>query len=449
MVETAFLSSVRKLLTGSPGGILLAVSGGVDSMVMANLFVKWMGTEQGERMSRQVAVAHMNFSLRGTESDRDQLFVKDWAGKHGLPFYTKKVSASDYAGEKGISIEMAAREIRYDWFGTLCREHDLSYIAIGHNANDRAETILLNLIRGTGLKGLCSMREQNGNVIRPLLEVPRSLIVEYARSNDIAYCEDSTNLETEFARNKIRLLVMPVLEQISPNVVLRMGKNAGNLLQAQSLLEFMTENKRAACATANGFSIPCLMGEGHVEFWLHALLSPYGFKESQIPGIYASLQGQSGKRFLSPSHVLWIDRQELAIRPLADTGTSVMLNYRRIEHTPDFVIPKDPEVAALDADKLKYPLKVRNWEPGDKFIPLGMSGFKKISDFLVDQKVPGFEKGNIRVLCSGDDIAWVIGRRIDNRFRITSATTTILLFHQKEAGPGSLPLQEDLEFVPE
>lgn len=449
MVETAFLLSVRKLLRDSSGGILLAVSGGVDSMVMAHLFVKWLKTKEGSQMCREVVIAHMNFSLRGAESDRDQGFVMDWAHEHGMAFYTKTVSTLDYAAEHRISAEMAARDLRYDWFRSLCRTHGLFHIAVAHNANDRAETMLLNLVRGTGLRGLCSMREQNDMVIRPLLEVPRSRILEYARENNITYCVDSTNQETDFARNKIRHLVIPILEQISPNVELRMGKNARNLQQAQLLLDSVIENKRIACATPQGFSIPCLIREGHVEFWLHALLSPYGFKEAQIPGISESLLGQSGKRHLSWSHALWIDRQEIVIRPLTEPRPSVMLDYRRIERTPGFIIPKDSKIATLDADKLQFPLKIRNWEPGDRFIPLGMTGFKKISDFLVDQKIPVYEKKDIYVLCSGNDIAWVIGWRIDNRFRVTSATTTILLVHQKEAVPGSLPLPEDPEFVPE
>jgi len=442
-VEHTFRAAAGRLLDGSSEGILLALSGGVDSMVMAHLFVKWLGYGPGKPLRRKVAVAHMNFSLRQAESDGDQEFVEAWSRRNGFPFYVKKVQTLEYAGEKGISTEMAARELRYDWFESLCRENGFSFIAVAHNANDRAETMLLNLTRGTGLRGLCSMREQNGKVIRPLLEVPRTGIMEYARENEIAYRTDSTNLETIYARNRIRHLVIPVLEQITPNVVQRMGKNADNLSHALLLLDSLNSEKRETCATARGFSIPCLKRGGNVDYWLFQLLSPYGFNSSQIRGIALSMEGQSGKKFLSQSHVLWIDREELVIRELADQVTLAKLGVEQVERTPGFVIPGDPDLAALDAGKLQFPLEVRTWKPGDKFVPLGMKSFKKISDFLIDQKVPGCDKNEVCVLCSGNDIAWVIGWRIDNRFRITEKTTTIMIFHQKANEPGSRLLPED------
>ncbi|HOG24982.1 MAG TPA: tRNA lysidine(34) synthetase TilS [Bacteroidales bacterium] len=442
-VEHTFREAAGRLLEGSSGGILLAISGGVDSMVMAHLFIQWLGSGSGKPLQRKVAAAHMNFSLRQAESDGDQEFVEAWARRYDIPVYTKKVQTLDYASGKGLSTEMAARELRYQWFESLCLEHGFSFIAVAHNANDRAETMLLNLIRGTGLRGLCSMKEQNSKIIRPLLNVPRTGIVEYARENEIAYRTDSTNLETVYARNKIRHLVMPVLEQINPNVVQRMGKNADNLSQTQLLLDSLTLEKQAACATLRGFSIPCLARGGNVDFWLYQLLSPYGFNTSQIRGIAISMEGQSGKKFLSRSHILWIEREELVIRELANGLTLVKLGIEQVERTPDFVIPEDRGLAALDAGKLQFPLEVRKWKPGDRFMPLGMKGFKKISDFLVDQKVPASDKNDICVLCSGDDIAWVIGWRIDNRFRITDKTTTIMIFHQKADEPGSRLFPED------
>ncbi|MFA5288221.1 MAG: tRNA lysidine(34) synthetase TilS [Bacteroidales bacterium] len=442
-VEHTFRAAAERLLEGSSCGVLLALSGGVDSMVMANLFVKWLGSGSGKPLHRKVAVAHMNFSLRQAESDGDEEFVQAWSRRNCIPFYVKKVQTLQYAREKGISTEMAARELRYDWFESLCREYGFSFIAVAHNANDRAETMVLNLIRGTGLRGLCSMKGQNGKVIRPLLEVPRTGILEYARDNHIAYRTDSTNQETVYARNRIRHLVMPILEQMTPNVVQRMGKNADNLTQAQLLLDSLTSEKREACATVRGFSIPCLIRGGNVDYWLYQLLSPYGFNASQIHGIAISMAGQSGKKFLSQSHVLFIDREELVIRELADQVTLAKLGVIQVERTPGFVIPKDPGLAALDAGKLQFPLEVRAWKPGDRFVPLGMKGFKKISDFLIDQKVPGCDKKEVFVLCSGNDIAWVIGWRIDNRFRITDKTTTIMIFHQKADEPGSRLLPED------
>ncbi|MDD3100582.1 MAG: tRNA lysidine(34) synthetase TilS [Bacteroidales bacterium] len=445
MVQNTFSASLRKLLTAPCSGVLIAVSGGVDSMVMTHLFIQWMAGGEGVGLCQRIAMAHMDFCLRGEESEGDQAFVADFARENGITFYTKKVNTRTYAAEKGISTEMAARELRYDWFGTLCREHGLSHIAVAHNANDRAETVLLNLVRGTGIRGLCSMRMQNGTIIRPLLHIPRAMIEEYAHHNGIAYRTDSTNLQTDFARNKIRHLVLPVLEEISPNVISRIGKNADNFLQVQQLLDALAEKKRAECATGRGFSIPALLSGGQVEYWLYALLSPYGFNPSQLEDIALAMEGQSGKRFLSASHTLWIDRGELVVRELDVQAASSQLEYRRLERAPGFVIPEGPAVAALDADTLLFPLRVRPWEEGDRFIPLGMKGYKKISDFLTDLKIPLYDKDRIQVLCSGNDIVWVIGLRIDNRFRITKKTTTILLVHETANGPGSpgvLPDQE-------
>ncbi len=448
MIERAFYASVRRLLTDPVSGLLLTVSGGVDSMVMAHMFIRWMQTVEGHRLCPGTAIAHMNFSLRGAESDRDHEFVRQWAHKNKVPFYSKTVFTKKTARENGISLEMAARELRYQWFGSLCEELGFSHIAVAHNANDRAETLLLNLIRGTGVRGLCSLREKTGNIIRPLLDIPRSLIEDYAREHNIPFRTDSTNLETDLARNKIRHLVMPVLEEITPNVAVRMGKNAGHFLQAQQVLESFLSEKRQDCKSERGFSIPSLLRQNHKCFLLHEFLSPYGFNSAQIEDISSAMEGQSGKRFYSGSHVLWIDRGELVIRDLVEHGTSTGVNGYQTELSPDFVIPTDPGTAALDADKLGYPLKIRKWEPGDRFMPLGMNRLKKISDFLTDLKVPLYKKQDILVLCSGTDIVWVVGYRIDNRYKVTESTTRIMLFHQKASGPEHLHYPPDQVFVP-
>jgi tRNA(Ile)-lysidine synthase len=446
MVERAFLAAVKKLLTDPVGGLLLAVSGGVDSMVMAHLFIRWMKTPEGSRICSRAAIVHMNFSLRGEESDRDCDFVGSWAKENHIPFYRKTVLTRDYAVKNGISLEMAARELRYQWFEALSQKEGYSYTAIAHNANDRAETLLLNLVRGTGVRGLCSMREKTGNIIRPLLNVSRSLIEDYAKAHDIPYRTDSTNLETDFARNKIRHLVMPVLEAINPNVTDRFAKNAGLFLQAQQVLDSYISEKENECRSGRGFSIPALLEQEHRHFLLYEFLSPYGFHSAQIDPIVAAMEGQSGKRFFSGSHILWIDRGELVIRDLVDSGIAPGVTVQQIERTSGFVIPEDPKTAALDGDILSYPLKIRKWEPGDKFMPLGMNGFKKISDFLTDLKIPLYRKQAVHLMCAGDDVVWVIGYRIDNRYRVTPATTTIMLFHQKADGPEAHGLPTDPVF---
>lgn len=446
MVERAFYAAVKRLMTDPIDGLLMAVSGGVDSMVMAHLLLRWIETPEGSRICSRTAIAHMNFSLRGEESDKDSDFVESWAKKNHIPFFRKKVLTKEYACKKGISLEMAARELRYQWFEELSNKEGFSHTAIAHNANDRAETMLLNLIRGTGVRGLCSMREKNGNVIRPLLDIPRSLIEEYAREHNIPYRTDSTNLETDFARNKIRHLVMPVLEEISPNIVPRFGKNAENFLQAQQVLDAYVTEKREFCQSERGFSIPALLNQEHMDFLLHEFLAPYGFNPAQTEAISEAMEGQSGKRFVSGSHIVWIDRDELVIRDLLENAVYVDVTVQKIDRTPGFIIPEDAKTAALDGDKLGYPLKIRKWKPGDKFMPLGMNCFKKISDFLTDLKIPLYQKQHVHLLCSGQDIVWVIGYRIDNRYRVTPDTTTIMLFHQKANGPESPVRQEDPEF---
>ncbi|MFY9116159.1 MAG: tRNA lysidine(34) synthetase TilS [Bacteroidales bacterium] len=442
-VERIFRKSAEQLLNATGNGVLLAVSGGADSMVMLHLFAQWQQTEAGKTVCPLLVVAHMNFSLRGMESDGDQALVEEKAKEYGLPIRIKKVDAASVARMQGVTTEMAARDLRYAWFEEVCREEGLSHIAVAHNANDRAETLLLNLIRGTGLKGLCSMRPKRGIIIRPMLEIPSVAIVSYAKEYGIVYRMDATNLETTFARNKIRHHVMPVLEQMVPGVVPRMGKNAEHLQQALGVLEELAEQKRKECACEGGFSIPCLLRGGHVPFWAYTLLAPYGFHPDQTAQIAQSLAGQSGKKFFSAHYALWIDRNRIIIRELAAVALTQQIVYEKIARTPDFTIPGDEKTVALDADKLEYPLTVRTPKPGDRFMPLGMRGFKKISDFLIDSKVPLYDKQKVQLLCSGNDIAWVVGMRIDERFKVTKDTTTIMLFRQKEGGPSPLAPSEE------
>lgn len=442
-IERIFRKSAEVLLNYEDNGLLLAVSGGSDSMVMLHLFAKWVQTETGRQICPLLVVAHMNFSLRGDDSEADQALVEEKAKEYGFPIRTKKVDAAAVARMRGISIEMAARDLRYAWFEELCQSEGLTHIVVAHNANDRAETLLLNMMRGTGLKGLCSMRAKRGMVIRPLLDIPAAAIQSYAEENGIAYRIDATNLETTFARNKIRHQVMPVLEQMAPGVVLRMGKNAEHLLQASLVLDDLTEKKRQECACEDGFSIPCLLRDGHTLFWIHALLSPYGFHPNQTVQIAQSLTGQSGTKFLSPGYALWIDRNRIVIRDLAVSELKKQIEYEQIERRADFSIPTDEKTVALDADKLEYPLTVRSPRPGDRFMPLGMKGYKKISDFLIDEKIPLYDKENVQLLCSGNDIAWVVGLRIDERFKVTQHTTTIMLLRQKEGEPSHPALSEE------
>ncbi len=434
-MERAFHNAVRLLLDRPCKGILMAVSGGVDSMVMAHLFARLVSSREGRDLCGQLAVAHMNFSLRAAASDSDQDLVNKWSEQQGIPFFTKTVDTNRYAAEEGISVEMAARQLRYEWFEELLVKTGFSHVAVAHNANDRAETMLLNMVRGTGLRGLCGIPSRNDKIIRPLLEMTRGEIERFASANSISFHVDETNLQTDYARNKIRHLVMPVLEEITPNVAVRMGRNAGNLLMTQRLLDSSACEKKRQIATENGFSITGLLEDGHGLYWLHTLLQPYGFRPGQMDEIFRSLEGQSGKRFFSDQYALFKDRDQLILRPLANVTGTPGLECEVIENNAGLQIPTDPSVACLDADTLPFPLEVRPWEPGDRLIPLGMKGYKKVSDLLTDLKIPLSDKPGVHVLCSGKDIVWVIGLRIDNRYRITPSTKMIIRYRCTESLP--------------
>ncbi len=396
-------------------------------MVLAHLALNWM-QQRGAAFQIPLAVAHMNFSLRGEESLRDQAFVCEWAKQLQIPFYTQTVDALQTAERLGISVEMAARDLRYDWFEQLCIQLGFSCIAVAHNANDRAETMLLNQLRGTGLRGASGIPRKTGRIIRPLLDVTRPEIAAYAAQHGIGFCEDCTNAQTLYARNKIRHLVMPVLEEITPHAVERMCRNADYLCQSQQLVDALWREKRPKLEVKGGFSVPALLADGQGEYWLFLLLQPYGFASAQIKAVFRSMQGQSGKRFYSRTHSVWVDRLVLQVRKLSE-GSCVdkapKVDWVVEEREAGAPLPAGPNEVWLDADRLDFPLTLRPWQTGDRLMPLGMQGFKKVSDLLVDLKVPLAEKQNIHVLCSAQDIVWVVGRRLDDRFKVTESTTRI------------------------
>lgn len=428
-MERAFLSALDCLALHPAQGILLAVSGGVDSMVMATLFAR--------HAACPLAVAHMNFSLRGDASDGDAAFVSDWASRHNIPFYTQTVDTRGVAAQRGISIEMAARDLRYDWFEQLRQKLGFGYIAVAHNANDDVETVLLNMVRGTGLRGLCGMQPRNGAIIRPLLGVTRQAIESYAHAHQIDFRVDATNAQTDFARNKIRHQVLPVLREMAPALEARMGRNKDHWHQALALLDDLAAQKRAEVfAKADGadtLSISALCRDGHASYWLHEFLAPYGFSSRQTEAVAKALHGQSGKCFYAPGYVLVVDREVLRLtRPTEGVGERPFTQYEITERVPHFPIPDNPRVACLDADKVTTPLTIRTWQPGDRMQPLGMNHFKKISDMLVDLKVPLDAKAQVQVVCAGADIVWLVGYRLDHRYRVTPATTKLLICQERE-----------------
>lgn len=418
--------------------VLLAVSGGVDSMVLMSLTAA---------AGYQFGVAHCNFQLRGKESDEDQVMVEREAKRLGVEFYNAHFDTVGEMARTGESMEMAARRLRYTWFKSLCDEHGYSVIAIAHHINDSIETFFINMLRGTGLRGLTGINAQVGRIVRPLMFATRKDIHDFAVAHRIPFREDSSNRSTKYLRNKVRLGLVPMLKEINPQFTTIMRRNISRLSQAQ---EFVTASmemiKRQVVEEQSGIftlHIDRIDGSLPRNFIIYEILSAqFGFKGDVVDLLCHALDNEAtGKRFYSRDWVAVVDRQKIVVATVAEDddcetlvdrtmirsyagGSVLFYEYCDI----DFIETLDmgDNVALLDADKLQFPLKVRRWREGDWFIPLGMSGRKKLSDYLIDRKVSLVEKSRQFVLLSGDDIVWVIGRRLDDRFCITKKTENVL-----------------------
>ena len=418
--------------------ILLTVSGGVDSMVMLSLFT---------RCGYRVGVAHCNFQLRGAESDEDEVLVEDEAKKHGAAFYNRRFETRAEMERTGESMEMAARRLRYAWFDALSREHGYTAIAIAHHADDSIETFFINLLRGTGLRGLTGISTQVGKVIRPLLFASRKEILEYAVQNRIPFREDSSNRSTKYLRNKIRLGLIPRIREINPKFTDLMRRNIERLTDTQLFIDAAVAHMREDVVTqADGIATI------HVErieaayprnFAVYELLSSqYGFKGDVCDALCRALsEAATGRRFYAREYVATVDRGRILVERIApgdacevtvEQGTqrsycgNMVLYFEAcdIDDIRAYDVPE--QVALLDADLLRYPLRLRRWREGDTFIPFGMEGRKKVSDYLIDRKVSLPEKQRQFVLLSGDEIVWLVGRRIDDRYRLTDRTENVL-----------------------
>ena len=419
------------------GKWLLAVSGGVDSMTLAHLCYL-SGWETG--------IAHCNFSLRGNESDGDEQFVKQWAQQHDIPFFSIRFDTTHYAAAHGVSTQMAARTLRYEWFEKIRATQHFSGIVTAHHADDNAETLLINLTRSTGLKGLCGMQPASGYIIRPLLFATRRDIAAYAVANHIAFREDASNATTDYARNRIRHNVLPELQKINPSLAESLQQTVCHLSQACRVIEGERAKVIEKCCSFAGdemrISIAALQATPHSDFWLFEILQPYHFSGTVAREAANALDAQAGKRFYSPTHVLIKDREALIITLLPEAkqreeffitkdckafSAPVAMRFERRRNDTNFVLSRERNVANLAAGKLKFPLTLRLWRDGDAFRPFGMKGMKKVSDFLIDEKVPLHEKAQQYVLLSGDDIVWVVGRRIDERYKVTDDAKEILI----------------------
>ncbi len=414
--------------------ILLAISGGVDSMVLCDLF---------QKSGYKFVVAHCNFHLRGEESNRDEEFVVNYCNKQNLKLHIKDFDTYGYMNDNGMSLEMAARELRYDWFYELLKENNYAYIATGHHADDSIETFFINLLRGTGIAGLHGILQKVNRVIHPLLFTNRAAITKYQKLNNLEFVEDSTNATVQYTRNKIRHELIPLFKEISPNFQKTILKEIEIFKETEEVFRtLINKAKKEIIEIENNIiKIPIakIKTLKPINIYLFELLSEYNFNQSTINCIKDALDETSGKQFFSETHRLVKDREYLLITQNVresnkeykiEEGQSIVtlpINLQiQVLRDLNFIhIPKTKGIAMFDEGKLQYPLLLRKWKNGDSFYPYGLNGEKKISTFYKDLKYSIIDKENQWLLCSGEDIIWVIGQRIDERYKITDKTKTI------------------------
>ncbi|MDT0293817.1 tRNA lysidine(34) synthetase TilS [Mesonia ostreae] len=413
--------------------VVLAISGGVDSVVLAHLL---------RHSQIDFAFAHCNFRLRGKESDADEAFVEKLAQQLDCPFHLQHFDTDKFAEDHKISIQMAARDLRYAWFEELCAQENYQSLLTAHHANDSLETFFINLMRGTGLIGLSGIPENNQLVVRPLLVFSREEIEVFAKENDIKWREDASNQSSVYLRNKIRNVVYPILKEENPQVISSFLKTQTHLQESEALLEDYTAllYSKIVRETFRGYELDIheLKKIPNSKAVLYQLLKDFDFTEWE--DVHLLLEAQSGKRVFSNTHQLVKDREVLileAIKEKPKEENSFLVNCQQDlnfslgilkQKKVERIEEKTKNTAYFPKELLKFPLQLRKWKPGDYFYPFGMKGKKKISDFLIDEKIPVTEKEKIWVLCNESDIIWIVNHRTDERYKI-QPTQTILKFN--------------------
>jgi tRNA(Ile)-lysidine synthase len=432
-------------LIGSYSKLLLAVSGGVDSMVLMHLM---------QSLSFKFHVAHCNFGLRGSESDEDENFVKSIAQKSNVTFHVKKFDTKNFAESNGMGIQEAARVLRYKWFDQLDEENGYDYIVTAHHADDLAETVLLNITRGTGIAGLHGILSRRGKIIRPLLFAKRNEVEAFASEEKIEFREDSSNSDLKYSRNIIRQKVIPVLKELNPALVDSISKHAEIVTDVESILDHYCKNFLSSSNVSHSSDDEMLINSRELlaspgaRYLLFRIIQPFGFNPSVCSDIYRAITSRrTGEVFYSSSHKVIHDRDRLIIQKVAlisddeeylihtdDDGMLMRFGSLDITKFPDTSLNNwlnktdfgNKNVAVLDLDKISYPLTVRTWKQGDQFKPLGMNGKKLISDYYTDIKLPSHLKSKTYLVLSGSDIVWVSGHRIDERYKVTSKTANTI-----------------------
>lgn len=427
-IEKNHLLDSRKLY-------LVGLSGGADSVCLLLIL---------QKLGYHIEAAHCNFRLRGSESDSDENFVRELCRIHNVQLHVIHFDTKEYAELNKVSIEMAARDLRYGYFRQLCKDIGAEGVCIAHHRNDAVETLLINLLRGAGIHGLTGIRPKNDYVIRPMLCLNRKDIVEYLDSIGQNYVTDSSNLVDDVLRNKIRLRVLPLLEEIAPGALSNIDKTANYLREAEKVYDAEMNCERTSLKTDSGeIYIADLLKLPSPSAFLHEWLMPFGFNSAQTVQVLGSVQGEPGREFNSTTHTLVIDRTKIIVEPVARPMKSIKIpemgTYRydettiyKIEYTEDLSISKSADVATVDADKVKFPLIIRPVENGDWFIPFGMTGRKLVSDYLTGRKFSILQKRRQLVLTDASGaIVWIVGCRTDNRFKVSAETTKILRISYK------------------
>ncbi len=424
--------------------LLIAISGGIDSAVLTHLFYQ---------LNFSISLAHCNFMLRGKESKKDEQFVKELGEELKIPTFTIQFETKKYALENSISTQMAARDLRYNWFQKITEENNLDFILTAHQKDDVIETFIINLTRGTGLDGLTGIPEVNGNIIRPLLPFDRNDILIYATKNKLHWREDQSNSSLKYVRNKIRHKIVPVLKELNPSLLDSFQNTLENLKGSQQIVKDCVQNvSKTIVSSINKelhFSIPLLKKLSNPKIYLYELLKNYGFTEWD--DICDLLDAQSGKFVFSKTHRLLKDRNVLILTNLSNIEESgvfeikenitkikypIKLKFDKIDIPFDSknrqnnvfneLIFDDNNTISIDYDKIKFPLTLRRWHKGDYFYPIGLQGKKKISKFFKDEKLSLIDKENTWLLCSDNNVVWIIGKRLDDRFKVSKSTSTIL-----------------------
>ena len=398
--------------------VLVALSGGIDSVVLLDIMLQ---------CGYQVHAAHCNFHLRGQESERDMTFVQNLCVQQRIPLYVKHFDTANYSNTHKVSVEVAARELRYEWFNELCVSQHFDAIAVAHHKNDQAETVIHNLVRGTGLKGLRGMLPQNGSIVRPLLCLTRKQIEQYAETRQLNFVSDSSNNSDDYQRNVIRHHVIPTLETLNPDVVNRIAENASNASDQWRLLEELVAGLNIV-RQEDELTLLCKTTiKKHSPSLLHYLLEPFGFTPTAIRQLYDCLDKPESKHILSHTHLAYTDKSFVVVEPRELTKPAWSFNIEYVSRNQlKTLVPPTPTIAYFDADKLHLPLTARNIKDGDRFRPLGMKGTKKVHDYLIDNKISIAQRRNTIVLCDNcGKIIWLMPHRISADCAITHDTQKV------------------------